>query len=436
MRVIYKAEKETGKTLNGMRICKLGLCILLICSLCGCSYIPGLNSEPKPFYELCGKDTVKWAKNFDASASTLKIFSETNEGANDPVKINDKMKLADIKDALDIIEPEAEVKADNTKTRYIFIFTNSNGEKDSLLKLGSSGKKITFTFREDGVAIIGDVSYKVKNAGSLIKLCGLDTDENSADKAAVDDKKAADEGKGKDDSSAKDDGKKSSKDEKKSKDKKDKKDKDKEKDDNKNKDDDTDDIDDDSDDDVNINEELCEYYDDYLKSIINITTDIKLLKYSKGFVEDVDDDGLDEMGVIYSADGETINTAFGWADPVTKEYFIGGIETGVVEDFPNVSVRYTVIDNVPSFTVWIDVLEGTDGYGDLLVIPITGSQLRVSRQYSYDIRDGVARYTLNGTEIDKADFDSVSAQGELLAVYASNENTKGTSIKKMIPTYR
>lgn len=181
-------------------------------------------------------------------------------------------------------------------------------------------------------------------------------------------------------------------------------------------------------------EELGKLYDDYLNDIIDSTTDNKMLKYSKGFVEDVDEDGFDEMGVVYSTDGKKIYAAFGWVDPDSNQYIANNVEIGSVEDFPMACTCYGVIDGIPSFAILIDVTSGNSSYGDVLVIPITGDGFSISKQYSYDCDSKKSSYRLNGKNITEADFSKFMSQVTSMSVFG--EHGKGTPIKDMVPTYK
>lgn len=349
--------------------------------LCVIAVMMGLVAcgGPEGYYAQCGSKAADWAKNFDADSSTLKIYTETPNGAGKPVEITDADKILEIKDALDLVELGEKTEAVDDIDCYILSFA------------GEDGTKVNFTFRSDGAAMIGSDVYETVNTGTLFSLCGLGSTTAGAKQTASD---------GTSDASA-----------------------------------------DDQNDTAgasaeDINERLCAYYDQALQTIIDKAGSESLLAMSHGLVDDFNGDGYAECCLAYSTDWKTVNACLMCLDPDSGAVLNQDFKVADLAGAAKVHICQGEFDGEAAFVVWYEDYDGGQ-FGSYLLFPIGGNELALTDQVDYQLKeDGTpVGFSLNGAQMSEEDYkEFVSGIRYELAAFSDGE-ANGIELGKMIPTY-
>lgn len=125
-----------------MKKCKIfAIMIALLAGLTACG-------KSSALFEQMGKDTVKWAKNYDQEKPpSLTIYIEEDGGAGEPVKITEDDMINDVFEALSEVTILEKAEPDSKETTYIFTFS-SDGKKQNFTLLGEDYVKIGKSFYE------------------------------------------------------------------------------------------------------------------------------------------------------------------------------------------------------------------------------------------------------------------------------------------------
>ena len=148
---------------------KLTACLLALLLLLSCA---GCAGGGKTLFRAMGGDTQKWAEDFDRSSPPeLTVYIETDSYAEEPVLLRDPATICAVFDALKAVTVSKKTEPDETKTCYIFTFTEKSGEKES------------FTLREDGCVLIEKAAYEAEGVSAVLDAAYLSPDKAESDAA-------------------------------------------------------------------------------------------------------------------------------------------------------------------------------------------------------------------------------------------------------------
>lgn len=331
-------------------------------------------------YDKAGKDAKKWAQDFDPANSSLKIYTETVAGAKEPVAVTDAVMLAEIKDAMDLIEVGAKTDADESMDRYILTFSAADGTKTN------------FSFRADGALLCDGQVYETVNAGSLFVVCGLtqpgenpapaeQSDAVPAENAAPAAEDTAPAPAEPDPAAEDPDGET-----------------------------------------AYINQQIYDMCRNYILELTGNMSSEDLAGLSHALIDDFDEDGYVEAALAYSLDNQTIRAAVIRMDTATNEVKYQDAEIAQMVGAAKVKVCLGTFGGETCFVIWYDDYD-SGAMGDYFVIPMSNGDLDMGSHIQYKVsEDGASgTFTQDGREVTQEAFNDFLTQIEFgLAGFGDN----------------